>query len=737
MSNDPTQTQSQGGEEWQRARARSLQARRTPTQVPGYRVESCLGEGAYGEVWLATDLNNPGRRVAVKFYTHRGGDWALLAREVEKLNFLATDRYVVQLLDVGWNFDPPYYVMEYMEKGSLAERLRAGPLPVAEAVALFRDVAVGVVNAHNRGVLHCDLKPANILLGPDGKPRLADFGQSRLSNEQTPALGTLFYMAPEQADLRATPDARWDVYALGAVLYCLLTGRPPHRDDPGATVLDQPGPLEDRLARYRRLLQEAPAPRGHRRVHGVDRALADIIDRCLAVQPGKRYPNVQAVLSALDTRAQRRARRPLLVLGALGPVLLLIVMALLIRSELVTAVERSTDALTEENRDSNQFAAQAVAERVAGKIDRRWRTLEQEASAPRLKKLIQAARGKAVSTPEHAALQEWVDGGFRAHAHEVPSNSWAVLDETGSLLVRSPRDPRIDREFIGTNYAHKDFFHGLGRDRNPKSRRPPSLTHVHRSTVFASKMTGTRMVAFSVPIWRGNRTEPSEARLGVLMMTVEVGSFVELGARDGPSKSLLAVLVDRRRDDTGRKGAILEHPRLAELRKQKAGEKRLQFYENSERLRRGTWDPDYTDPVGANHPEFAGRWLAASAPVIVEGREDVRDTGWQVIVQERYEVAIGPVLDLEQDMLRSGWWSLGLAVTVVTALWLFVIVALNESTGSGVVARLRRWVGLRSDSLASAKDSLRSAGPARSLAGQAATVTEPLAPKQEGEPWPI
>jgi serine/threonine protein kinase len=330
MADDMTEIQ--GMDSIRRAQEQSLQGRPLP-QIPGYEVEMRLGEGAYGEVWVARDRKNPGRRVAIKFYTRRGGDWTLLAREVEKLNFLATDRYVVQVLNVGWDSDPPYYVMEFMERGSLAERLEKGTLPVSEALPLFRDVVVGVVNAHGRGVLHCDIKPANVLLGPDGKPRLADFGQSRLSHEDRPALGTMFYMAPEQADPKATPDARWDVYALGALLYCLLTGEPPYRDAPGVDTLDEPTALEERLARYRRLLREAPRPRKHRRVPGVDRALAEIIDRCVAVNPARRFANAQAVLNALDARALRRARRPLLVMGALAPVLLLLVMGYLIRSE--------------------------------------------------------------------------------------------------------------------------------------------------------------------------------------------------------------------------------------------------------------------------------------------------------------------------------------------------------------------------------------------------------------------
>src|SRR5690606_10999548 len=121
------------------------------------------------------------------------------------------------------------------------------------------------------------------------------------------------------------PDARWDVYALGAVVYRMLVGEPPYRTAEAAAAIQAPGSLEERLARYRKHLAEAPKPTAHRSVPGVDAALAAIIDRCLAVNPKSRFPNVQAVFSALDARAAARARKPLLLLGGLGPLLVLFV----------------------------------------------------------------------------------------------------------------------------------------------------------------------------------------------------------------------------------------------------------------------------------------------------------------------------------------------------------------------------------------------------------------------------
>jgi serine/threonine protein kinase len=135
MADDFTQKQEAGGKAHELARARSLQQRRAPGQAPPYDLVRCLGQGAYGEVWLATQQSNRDRRVAVKFYM-RGGDWSSLAREVQKLNILTTDRYIIQILDVGWAADAPYYVMEHLEDGPLAQRLESGPWAVAEAVGL-------------------------------------------------------------------------------------------------------------------------------------------------------------------------------------------------------------------------------------------------------------------------------------------------------------------------------------------------------------------------------------------------------------------------------------------------------------------------------------------------------------------------------------------------------------------------------------------------------------------------
>src|SRR5580704_15798383 len=123
-----------------------------PSVVPGYRILKPIGEGKYGSVWLAREQNT-GKHVAIKFYTHRRGvDWSLLGREVEKLAVLYTSRNIVGLLAVGWDHDPPYYVMEYLENGSLASRLSTGPLATTDAVRIATRICQALVHAHGSGI---------------------------------------------------------------------------------------------------------------------------------------------------------------------------------------------------------------------------------------------------------------------------------------------------------------------------------------------------------------------------------------------------------------------------------------------------------------------------------------------------------------------------------------------------------------------------------------------------------
>jgi serine/threonine protein kinase len=509
-----------------RAESRRLSetAAQPPTQIPGFTLGRQIGAGAFGTVWQGVEQNT-GKQVAVKFYTHRRGlDWALLNREVEKLATLHNSRDVVRLLQVGWTAEPPYYVMEYLPQGSLASRLQQGPLDPAEAARLAEGIARGLACAHEAGILHCDLKPANVLLDADLSPRLADFGQARLSSEQSPALGTLFYMAPEQADLQATPDPRWDVYALGALLYHLLVGQPPHRTPQNDARLSQATTLEEKLAMYRRMVAQGPAPTSHQQRPGVDSRLAAIVDRCLAVDPARRFPTARAVQQALAARAHYQSLRPALWLGVLLPLVLLAGLVPLAIQAIRSSTRSYEQTLAERALESDLVAARLLAYALEDELLSRRRFLEEWGAAPELQTLFGGIDGTA--PPEtRAALHQQLDT-IRAEIDRVRTaqglpidESWFLTDAAGVQQWRSPSSP-LSR---GRSYAWRDYFHAQGADHPEWRDRTsiPPLTRPHLSVPFESEVSERLLIALSVPL----RDNTGQVR-GVLGRTIPLESLL-------------------------------------------------------------------------------------------------------------------------------------------------------------------------------------------------------------------
>lgn len=712
MSFDYTQAQSPADE--QRSKELSLQRTQPPTEVPGYQAQRFLGAGAYGEVWVGVDQNT-GRRVAIKFYAHRRGvDWSLLSREVEKLVFLSADRYVVQLLDVGWDSDPPYYVMEFVENGSLDDLLRKrGTFPVGEAVETFREIAIGLSHAHGKGVLHCDLKPANILLDQDQRPRLADFGQSRLSHEQRPALGTLFYMAPEQADLEAVPDVRWDVYALGAILYCLLVGHPPHRSDHNLSEVETAKDLTERLSRYRRLIQTNPVPDEHRRLPGMDRALADIVTRCLAPNPRERFANVQEVLDALQARDQNRARRPLMVLGFAVPLLLLAVMSFFGWRGYERALKDTELVARQRAIENNAFAAELAAEKVTAEIANYFEVVEEEANRSKLQDLLEPlreneallklndpqardaelvdAKPKFVDDPDRKKLDEYLQGRLERY-RDSPEflsaprfASMFICDRYGTQIAAA-HDEDVRARSIGRNLAHRTYFHGGSVELPPLPRSSENVKHIDKttmSTVYKSSTTKMWKVAIATPLYQDIGED--EVFDGVLVLTVNLGDFEFFRENNAQSPDRFAVLVDGREgEDTG---TILQHPLFDQLLRD-GGKLPEEFpdFRVPETLLRGTGGQLYQDPLSQHElgKDFNKQWIAAAAPVHAPGsRRDDSPTGLIVLVQEDFQRVISPVQELGRRLVREGVLALCVVVAMSVAIWYMVVRMFRDPAGGG------------------------------------------------------
>jgi serine/threonine protein kinase len=275
-----------------------VQARSDLRKVGRYEILEVIGVGANSRVARAFDPLIA-RLVAIKLFP------AELARGEARERFVQEARVVGQishpsviaLHDMGIDepTQTPYLVMEYIKGQSLENLLEKGSIPHTKACAWVAEVATALAVAHRKGVIHGDVKPANILIAEDDRLKLTDFGMARLASrdsKDTPLLGSPAYWCPEQI-VGKPQDARSDIFSLGVVLYELVTGR-------------RPFDAESLQGICSRILSSTPLPPSHANP-SIPAALNEVIASCLAKDPTQRCASAETLAERLHPLARRNA----------------------------------------------------------------------------------------------------------------------------------------------------------------------------------------------------------------------------------------------------------------------------------------------------------------------------------------------------------------------------------------------------------------------------------------------
>lgn len=267
--------------------------------IGSHRILSQIGQGGMGTVYQAEDTRL-GRKVAIKILNPsllaRGGKELERFQSEAKVQANLNHANVVTLYGFEPYKDSYCMIMEYVEGRTLADLVRAaGPLPSNIVVVISKQILDGLSAAHRRGVVHRDLKPSNIMLTSDGVAKVMDFGIAKVEGGKSltasgALVGTVFYMSPEQ--VRGEPvDARSDLYSFGIILFELLTGRVPFKDESDFSIMIHH--------------VQTPAPRPTQLLSDIPSDLEDIVLRCLNKPADQRYQSAAEILTALEAFEER------------------------------------------------------------------------------------------------------------------------------------------------------------------------------------------------------------------------------------------------------------------------------------------------------------------------------------------------------------------------------------------------------------------------------------------------
>jgi tetratricopeptide (TPR) repeat protein len=443
--------------------------------IPGYEILKELGRGGMGVVYWVWQpaLKRTAALKMILSREHAGSEELKRFRTEAEAAARLQHPNINQIYEIGELSGQPYFTLEYVDGGNLSERLGGTPMPAAEAARLVEKLARAMQYAHLRGILHRDLKPENVLLTADGEPKITDFGLAKFLTGLRPSqtrtgevLGTPSYMPPEQAQGRIQAlTVLVDVYALGAILYDTLTGRPPFRADTTIETLRQV------------ILEEPVAPR-HLQPK-VPRDLETVCLKCLQKNPRRRYASaadladdlqrflVGQPITARPVRPWERAykwarRRPaaallvvLLLVSLCGGVGLYLWFDASYKASLQTQIAEQTAELKRINAEQQQQEDRA-----------------------RLDRLREQVRGLATLGQRAVAKKDWenADKYFTAALERIgPTGTPEVLGELADSLRQQQQRLVQARGRFKKFKEHRDdaLFHetlrtGLDREANRK-----------------------------------------------------------------------------------------------------------------------------------------------------------------------------------------------------------------------------------------------------------------------------
>jgi predicted Ser/Thr protein kinase len=602
-----------------------------------------IGQGGMGVVYKAYQKNFD-RWVALKFSSP---SHLISAADVERFRAEAQSMArlkhpnIVTVHETGEHHGRPYFIMELIDGKSLHDRIKEFLDRPRDAAALMETVAMAVHHAHQRRVLHNDLKPANILLDEEGQPHVTDFGLARRFGEDVDASatggveGTASYMSPEQAEGKEITTAS-DVYGLGAILYTLLTGAPPFR---GETVQETLQLVRNEIAKPPRALN----PR-------VDSDLEAICLKCLNKDKSQRYVSASALAHDLarylkgdETVARPWTRRERVVAwcrrnkaeaGLVTAVVAIWIFAIVMA--LSVAQARKADLL-QATLSGASFAAKDLATTALLQLRSLGRNVDIATADGRLAALL--------AKDDRNGLQQIVLD--ICSDQPIPFKTCYVINRHGIMVAHAPRADNL----IGGDFSWRNHFRGA-RALGAKG----AGGSVYISRVYRGRSDNFYKFAMSAPILDAKKnflgviatSVITDASMGLVFLHEDKRKVALIAPTDTDNPEIaLASGTDNYvvlYHPGYRKGVDpVEFPYIKKIGLKPAPVDDPQFQLSDSKLQISP-DDNYLDPVSSVAKEYAGRWIAGFAPV--------GNTGFVVVVQQRFADAVS----LESSTL----WNLAL-----------------------------------------------------------------------------